>query len=104
MKETEKTDLKQVGFCFEDQSSLRMAQRILVDLARLYLLSTALTFGGTLAASLKADALCDVFLQGNAPFVYLQAVSICGFFVSFMQGKQGKRWMETISRSSFGEG
>ena len=31
----EKTDLKQVGFCFEDHSSLRMAQRILVDLARL---------------------------------------------------------------------
>lgn len=71
------------------------------EFALLYLISTALTFGGTLAASRKADALYDVFLQGNAPFVYLQAVSVYGFFVSVMHGREGKRWMETISRASF---
>lgn len=71
------------------------------EFALLYLISTALTFGGTWIASLKAGALYDVFLQGNAPFVYLQAVSIYGFFVSSMQNKQGKRWMETVSRASF---
>ena len=71
------------------------------EFALLYLLSTAVTFGGTWIASLKAGALYDVFLQGNAPFVYLQAVSIYGFFVSSMQNKQGKRWLETVSRASF---
>ena len=81
--------------------SKEAAKRRPWEFALLYVLSTALTFGGTWIASLKTDTLYDVFLQGNAPLVYLQAVSIYGFFVSFMQGREGKRWMEIISRASF---
>ena len=69
--------------------------------ALLYLVSTVLTFAGTWIASVRTGGLYDVFLQGNAPLVYLQAVSIYGFFVSVMEGKRGKAWMETISRASF---
>ncbi|MBR2928854.1 MAG: acyltransferase family protein [Oscillospiraceae bacterium] len=86
-----------LGYVLSKEAAKRRPREFVL----LYLISTALTFGGTLAASLKADALCDVFLQGNAPFVYLQAVSIYGFFVSSMHSRQGNRWLETISRASF---
>ena len=66
-----------------------------------YLAGFALTFGGTLIASLRADTLVQSFLQGTAPGVCLQAVGIYGFCVSAFSKK--KRWpvVETVSKASF---
>ena len=71
------------------------------EFALLYLLGTALTFGGTLLQSLQTGALAEVFLQGNAPGVYLQAAGIYGFFVSALHRRGACPVLETVSRASF---
>ena len=67
----------------------------------LYLLGTALTFGLTLAASLKTGALYQVFLQGNSPGVCLQAAGLYGFCVSRWHGRDRWPLAETLSKASF---
>ncbi len=69
--------------------------------ALLYLLGTVLTFGGTLLQSLRTEALAELFLQGNAPGVYLQAAGIYGFCVSVFQRRRSCPALETVSRASF---
>ena len=71
------------------------------EFAMLYLLGTALTFGGTLCQSLRTEALAELFLQGNAPGVYLQAAGIYGFCVSVFQRRRSCPALETVSRASF---
>lgn len=71
------------------------------DFLLLYLLATALTFGGTLVYSQKLGCLADVFLQGCAPGVYLQAAAIYGFFVSALREKKTCPALETVSKASF---
>ena len=61
----------------------------------LYLAGTALTFGLTLAASVKTGALYQVFLQGSAPGVCLQAAGLYGFCAARWQDRD--RW----SKASF---
>jgi surface polysaccharide O-acyltransferase-like enzyme len=67
----------------------------------LYLAGTALTFGLTLAASVKTGALYQVFLQGSAPGVCLQAAGLYGFCAARWQNRD--RWpvAETVSKASF---
>ena len=71
------------------------------DFALMYLAGTALTFGGTLVQSLQMGALSELFLQGNAPGVYLQAAGIYGFCVSALHGRKNFPVVETVSRASF---
>lgn len=67
----------------------------------LYLAGTALTFGLTLAASVKTGALYQVFLQGSAPGVCLQAAGLYGFCAA--RWAEPDRWpmAETVSKASF---
>ena len=67
----------------------------------LALQGVALTFGGTLVQSLQMGALSELFLQGNAPGVYLQAAGIYGFCVSALHGRKTFPVVETVSRASF---
>jgi len=69
--------------------------------ALVYLAGFALTFGGTLVTSLRADALMTAFLQGYAPGVCLQAAGIYGFCVSAFSAKEKLPGVETVSRASF---
>ena len=71
------------------------------DFAVLYLLGTVLTFGCTLLQSLRTGALAEMFLQGNAPGVYLQAAGIYGFCVSALHRRAECSALETVSRASF---
>lgn len=69
--------------------------------ALLYLLGFALTFGGTLAMSLRRGELYQGFLQGNAPGVCLEAAGVYGFCVSAFARRTACRAEETVSRASF---
>lgn len=69
--------------------------------AAVYLAGFALTFGGTLLTSLRADTLTTAFLQGSAPGVCLQAAGIYGFCVSAFSGRERLRGAETVSGASF---
>lgn len=66
-----------------------------------YLAGFAITFGGTLVTSLRADTLIAAFLQGYAPGVCLQAAGIYGFCVSMFSAKDRLPVAETISKASF---
>ena len=67
----------------------------------LYLAGFLLTFGATWALSVRRGELVQIFLQGTAPGVCLQAAGIYGFCVSAFSRKD--RWpaVETISKASF---
>lgn len=67
----------------------------------IYAAGFALTFGGTLIASLRAGTLVQAFLQGTAPGVCLQAVGIYGFCVCAFSARDPLPAAETISRASF---
>ena len=67
----------------------------------LYLAGTALTFGLTLAASVKTGALYQVFLQGSAPGVCLQAAGLYGFCAARWQNRDRWPMAETVSKASF---
>ena len=67
----------------------------------LYLAGTALTFGLTLAASVKTGALYQVFLQGSAPGVCLQAAGLYGFCAARWQDRDRWPMAETVSKASF---
>ena len=66
-----------------------------------YLAGTALTFGLTLIASVKTGKLYQVFLQGSAPGVCLQAAGLYGFCVSRWQDRDRWPLAETVSKASF---
>ena len=65
----------------------------------LYLAGTALTFGLTLAASVKTGALYQVFLQGSAPGVCLQAAGLYGFCAARWQNRDRWPMAETVSKA-----
>ena len=67
----------------------------------LYIAGTALTFGLTLIASVKTGKLYQVFLQGSAPGVCLQAAGLYGFCVSRWQDRDRWPLAETVSKASF---
>ena len=67
----------------------------------LYRAGTALTFGLTLIASVKTGKLYQVFLQGSAPGVCLQAAGLYGFCVSRWQDRDRWPLAETVSKASF---
>ena len=67
----------------------------------LYIAGTALTFGLTLIASVKTGKLYQVFLQGSAPGVCLQAAGLYGFCVSRWQERDRWPLAETVSKASF---
>ena len=69
--------------------------------AWLYIAGTALTFGLTLIASVKTGKLYQVFLQGSAPGVCLQAGGLYGFCVSRWQDRDRWPLAETVSKASF---
>lgn len=67
----------------------------------LYLAGFCLTFFGTLFLSVRVGYLQEVFLQGYAPGVLLQAVGLFGFCDRVLAYREQAPVLHTISRASF---
>jgi surface polysaccharide O-acyltransferase-like enzyme len=69
--------------------------------ALVFLAGFALSYGGTLALSLRAGKLYEPLLYGSAPGVCAQALGVWGWCVSALRDAPSRRWTQTISRASF---
>ena len=67
----------------------------------IYIVGLCITFGGTYFRSVRGWYFDQLFIQGNAVGVYLQAIGIFGLCIALFGSKQTSPLLKTVSNASF---